>query len=572
MSKGIIFYNKGSKCVVRLIVALRSLRRHYDGAIAVFFEAEEQKITAEEKKLAEDIANTFNVTPIFDFNPSIHHLIRRIEVATKSPFDPTAYLDADILVVGKLDELFDKAVDCDLVIANFAKWVSDGHKIGGRIRCFEGRAPKEYIEDALKHLPAVNGGVWAFPKTSTIFPEWIDLSLKGVGRTPIPDEVAIQILLPRYKCVILPDSFNVSVVYATNTEDKRIIHYHGRKHCKDFPLCRLWIEEFLGACRENLCDIRKYTDRKYGDRRLSAFLHGWTEFKDLWPSVREVFPDAPELTLSTRPVVALPEPIPTTLTISPPVSAGEFPCEFKNEVTVVTACDPKYIEMLKLTFPNWRKYKRIDEMPVVIFVNGMELTDHRLDFLRLPNVRLISWDLPGAENQREKMLSAFILGSSKYVETPWWMKLDADSYATNNRPLFDDSMKNFAFTGHRWGYSWQTHIAALDEWAEKHPDQRLHGNPMFPRGQAQGRRFYHNRKRTISFIQLQSLEFTKLCASLSGERLPVPSHDTLMFYIADKLGLPFRAHNFKRHNGFDQGKSVESLVLRLAQVETQNIK
>jgi hypothetical protein len=230
---------------------------------------------------------------------------------------------------------------------------------------------------------------------------------------------------------------------------------------------------------------------------------------------------------------------------------------------------------LRLTFPNWRKYKNIDKHPVIVFVHGIPVGDRRLDFLRLPNVTLVPWSFPQAEDHREEMLSAFVFGAAEHVKTDYWLKLDADSFATNDKPLYDERYKQYAYCGHKWGYSRPDHIRGLDEWAKGHWKPKLkRAKPMINEGRVDGRRFYHDTKRTISFIQLHKLKFTKFCVSLCRERrLPVPTQDTFMFFVCNR----FDPHlggvaNFKRDHGFTQGNSrrpVSELAEKIKEVDKQ---
>jgi hypothetical protein len=213
---------------------------------------------------------------------------------------------------------------------------------------------------------------------------------------------------------------------------------------------------------------------------------------------------------------------------------------------------------------------------VIVFVNGMDLKDERLDFLRLDNVKLIPWEFPITDDHREVMLSAFVFGAAENVKTDYWLKLDADSYATNDKPLYNDDMKQYAYCGHKWGYSRPDHIKKLDEWAKGHWKRKLKkAGPMMKEGREEGRRFYHEKKRTISFIQLHKSKFTRFCVSLCRERrLPVPTQDTFMYFVCNR----FDPHlggvaNFKRHHGFTQGNSrrpVSELEEKIKKVDIEN--
>jgi hypothetical protein len=134
--------------------------------------------------------------------------------------------------------------------------------------------------------------------------------------------------------------------------------------------------------------------------------------------------------------------------------------------------------------------------------------------------------------------------------------LDADSYATDNKPLITHDMFDHDLVSHRWGYSWVDHIEALDKWAKGHPSGLFKDiPPMRPNGCVAGRKFWHSdRKRPISYFQLTATDLTRRCVELFGPRLPAPSQDTSMWYVADRLGSSVSLRNFKKNYGFTQGR------------------
>jgi len=570
-TRGVIYYNRGTGCIARMIVSLESLRKHYHGKITLFLEGEHAP------ELVESFRKEFNCDIIFDNNPETTTYVRAVEICCRTPYDITIWMDADTLVLGPVDELFEAAADYDLAIVHFALWKSNGPMISGRIREYKAVVP-DFIQPALDFGPAINCGVYAFRKDTPFLKEWNWLSKHGEKVKTwdkkkqrwntglfIPDEKACQVLLPRYKINMLPPKFNVSVIHDPGTQDIRVIHFHGRKHVFDVPFGYLWQAAFADCCERNLCNICHYTAQKYCNRRTGMWLRG---------EQSSAIGKSPETrTLLYRANRAIRKNCPEAL---------QGPCEevksedVRKELTVVTACDPKYVEHLRWTFPNWVKYKKITQYPILVFVNGIPLDDPKLQFLRDHKVTLIPWETgkdgaPVTDDHRELMLSAFVLGTARHVSTPHWIKLDADSFATSDQPLFKPDDRKHAFIGHRWGYSWEKHIRTLDEWAAKltGADAQLLSKKgaMYPRGTASGRRFYHNTKRTISFVQVNSTEFTKLCARLANGRLPAPSQDTFMFYIADRAGFSVGTDNFKRHRGFDQGNALDGLIQRLAEVE-----
>ena len=511
-TRGVIMYNRGTKCVVRSIICMESLRKHWDGPVTMFLE----------EPFPADYVNVlkhFNVDIIRSDNPSTGTMVRSIEVSLQAPYDYNMWLDTDTIVIGPFDEMFDLLDNYDVAIPHFSAWWSDGRAISKRVKRYEGKCSDAIITEALNHHPAINCGVYSFRKDCKFLHDWLALAKKGDGKMFIPDEVAFQTLYPQFPSVhIAPMKYNVSVFHDPGTEDPRIIHYHGQKHVKDVPLCAYWKKAFAEATKKNLAGINSFLD--IADKRLKKY-----------------------------------------------VESGE-----DGDVTVVTACDEKYIEMLRLTYPNWIEYKEIDQYPMIVFINGMELDDPRLDFLKSENITLIPWKVEGVPH-REEMLSAFVFGTAKYVRTKYWLKMDADSLATDRQPLISDEMKGYVFYGHRWGYSWTKDIQALDEWAKTHWKKKIKRAPaMFEQGHSDGRRFYHNNKRTASYIQLHNSSFVRDCATLAGERLPVPSHDTYLFYIADRFGLKYGSANFKKQHGFTFSGGVDKITKAIKQIDAINEK
>ena len=185
---GIILFNRGNKCVVRAMVCLYTLRKHYDGPITFFLEDPYPHEFDEACKYFKcDIVHN-------EENHKIKTLVRKTEMFLRSPYDRTLWLDADMVIVGKLDEMFDYLDDYDIAIPHFAGWVSDGGTIAKRIKRYKDLTEQKYIDEALNHHPAVNTGILSWRKGDPFIKKWFDLALKGDGKMFIPDEVAFQVL------------------------------------------------------------------------------------------------------------------------------------------------------------------------------------------------------------------------------------------------------------------------------------------------------------------------------------------------------------------------------------------
>lgn len=264
MTKGVILYNRGNRCAVRMLVFLDSLREWWAGPVTLFMEPPyAPELAASARSYGVDV----RVVP----EVGVGSLIRRIDVAMESPYDLSVYMDTDMMVVGKFDELFDPLSEKEFAATKFCSWMSTQGIIRRRINCFDGVADPALMAEARNRHPAINGGVWSFVKGAPFLRTWRDLAVRGDGKFFIPDEVALQILYPSHPEVGLNDAkFNVSVKYGEKIEDKRIIHFHGKKHVMPFPLCRLWKDRFHKMLDADKAGMRGMI--VHADKRLACYL------------------------------------------------------------------------------------------------------------------------------------------------------------------------------------------------------------------------------------------------------------------------------------------------------------
>jgi len=243
MSEGIIYYNKGQKMLVRLIVSLHSLRKVYDKKIALLIEGP----GSDECK---EIAKMYNADVVeVDFGASYKNktYLNSCLSHTVTPYDTSIWIDSDTIILKDPSKLFKYANDNEFAIAQFAGWTTNGSKINKRIKAWKPYLPN-FIEDAIGFGPAINCGVYAFNKNSKLVKDWYDHAIKG-KTSFIPDEVCCQVILPQYPHIIVDAKYNTSCKYGKVDKNTVIIHYHGRKHCriKDGEYLnnsKLWFNEY----------------------------------------------------------------------------------------------------------------------------------------------------------------------------------------------------------------------------------------------------------------------------------------------------------------------------------------
>ena len=490
MSSGVIYYNKGTKCLIRLFVSLFSLRKVYDGPVTVVLEGEQEEHVF-------DILKELGVGCAVIEDTGNYPLVTKTILYRYSPYDKTLFIDADTIVMKPIDGFFSYLDENDFVVTDFCEWKTTGGMMSQRIKKWSGVCP-EYMEDALAYGKAVNTGVFGFRKDAKIFEEWYDVTKRGyeAGTGHIPDELACQILLPRYEHLMVDRSWNESGKFNLENwkETTKIMHFHGRKHCGDRDTNLMWKRMYWGM-RNSIRSV---------DTRLLENPNGDRSFRDYMKGLKDR----------------------------------------REKMCFVTAVNEKYLPKLLNNFPIWQQTEGMMEYEfVVLWKGGIDTPD---PLMGRRNVTWCDWEFSVADNEREEMLSAFVFGTADCIKKLHWFKVDADTTPKGDKLTITDEMFDYGIVGHKWGYTkikaddrnekhW---LNVLDEWWKEKTGEE----PIFP--QIEGRT--HRHERVASFCQLQTTEFTKYVAKLCGERMPIPSHDTLYWYIATRCGIPIMRHNFKK--------------------------
>ena len=238
------------------------------------------------------------------------------------------------------------------------------------------------------------------------------------------------------------------------------------------------------------------------------------------------------------------------------------------DYTLVVGVDDWHFRQLCLTWPTWKKHKpSLLEHPMVIFnyhrVNLPPETPTELILEKIdhPHLKVVRWPIKGLsvdeeadwnkENKfgsphREVMLSGFVYVPALFVNTKYWFKLDTDVVATGNDNWIDPSwFKNDpAIVAHRWTFTRPPdQILKMDAWVEKNKDKLpasvTENEPLKLAPPPGWDRVGH--KRIISWCGFFDTEWTFQMSSLTQQederyRLPVPSQDGYLWYMAKRMG------------------------------------
>jgi len=511
-SKGIIYFNQGTRCIVRLLVSIYSLRKHYRGSVTVLTKGtvdisfKRALILLDVNILAIDEADNSTTPP----------LVQKASLWRFSPYDITMFIDADTIIVDKcFDNYFNLIEEHGFVTGSFADWQTRRGSINKRIKAHSTIRTSEQIDKAIAYGKATNTGVFGFSKESrTLLEDWEKVTKESYSNncSRIPDELACQLIIPYHKHYLAPEEYGVSVKYHTADVVPSIIHYHGRKHCLDWDVCTIWKAHYWAYYWElyytNRIEISEYIKQHHGDRRFKEYLHN----RD------------------------------------------------RQDMTFVSMVTPgKYLEKFKVNFKSWLLTESIMEYPIHIYLvaNTQEecdllkkdLVTNQID-KRVKMIEVVnntSWSL------REFCFYTFVKQVPYEIDTPLWVKIDADSapkpeiwngygYLFN----WDRGTRKSDLTANKWGYTkpgqW---LLDLDDWAVSNfvNTPRLFGE--VPRETlAKSKRYGH--ARIASFVCVHNTKFTKEAAKYVKDRLPVPSHDTFLWFVATKLNKKIKPIKMKR--------------------------
>jgi hypothetical protein len=234
-------------------------------------------------------------------------------------------------------------------------------------------------------------------------------------------------------------------------------------------------------------------------------------------------------------------------------------------VTVLVGIDDSHVGEMEVAWGSWRLNRAQILGERLMFVcdrAGGSWRDwsRRLSFCDHPEITAIMWDgdhlrEQGAD-QREVMLTGLVWAAAR-IKTTHYVKIDTDTVAVQPGEWIDPEWtdETYAFTSHRWGYTRpSSFISALDDWSETVPEL-AGGNPPVkslpdnPRARVRHRRIQ-------SWFLLGTTRFARLVWGMierGGGRMPCPSQDTILWYVAERMGWPYQRVNLKAR-GWDHGR------------------
>lgn len=267
---GVIYLNAGTKMLPRLLVSLYTLRKHYNGAISIICIGEDHY------SICSSITKCIDNVKLIQIEDNLkcrhHYWFEKSRINLYTPYDISIFIDSDTIIVDNFNELFDEIKDNDFIVPQFANWRTSGKKISSRLKTWN-HIDKQLVDQTISsQMPSINVGVYGFKKSSELMKHWFDFTIQNKS-SPLPEETSCHLLLQKYKGKIISNKYNCSCKHDDPKSDNvKIIHYHGRKHCRfqnKEPIfgCDLWIKEWQEIFNINLCDIQNWY-HKVGDSQL----------------------------------------------------------------------------------------------------------------------------------------------------------------------------------------------------------------------------------------------------------------------------------------------------------------
>lgn len=255
MMQGVVYFNRGTKYLTRLLVSLYSLRKHYDGPVAILDTGEPEAAgvlgrIADEPRLA---AVVQRISIKLLRRNSCY--VRKASLWRDSPFDRTLLVDSDTLFLASPAPLLEMLsyAEGGIVFTRFSDWLTTGKPVAERIERWRALAPELVTASLSRPHPAINTGVVAWNRDSELLPAWESLTSRG-WRCPFTDELAAQILLRKHPHFLAGEHWNSSVLYGLRRDAAAIVHYHGDKHLRPEDGGR-WVRAHQEAVAANVGNV-----------------------------------------------------------------------------------------------------------------------------------------------------------------------------------------------------------------------------------------------------------------------------------------------------------------------------
>ena len=258
--RGVVYFLHGQKHAIPLVVSLYSLRKHYQGDVALITT---QLTTLPAFGISIDpmlrVTRTMQI-PLMtaeggnytkgqgEFN---RPMITKAALHRHTPYDLTLHLDADTLILGDPPVLLDLA-DCHKHTTVLPTRAQMNPERAENMNRFCEAAKCSWNP---KYLP-VNTGVMAYWKDAPLMEAVLQLAIRGATAHRIADELAMQALYPGFPHVLVTDEWNWSPLYGEDP-DPKIMHSPGCRMTLG-KMRQPWLEHFREVWDNDVASVRQW--------------------------------------------------------------------------------------------------------------------------------------------------------------------------------------------------------------------------------------------------------------------------------------------------------------------------
>ncbi len=278
-NRSVVYLMSGPAHLPYLVVSLRSLIPHWgDFDIRIYAWPESYPLVKRMMKGTE--LQVFERIP--EYRGKNSQFIDKIKLMNTLDCKVGLYLDADTIIQGEPDVLFELGERYGFCMTQFNDWGTKGGVIRNRIKRLNGRLPinQDWVESLLtENWPSVNGGIFSCTPNNQVLDNWYKWTMV-VRDIFIADETVLHTMLVGYggskATVECSARFNCSPKYQPKSlSDEEVIIWHGHgdsfiRPNKSPKGVKLWWTAYQDIIDVNAFNISEWKDTCLLERGRTA--------------------------------------------------------------------------------------------------------------------------------------------------------------------------------------------------------------------------------------------------------------------------------------------------------------
>lgn len=232
MSKGLVFAVYGETHWARITVAIKSIRKHYKGAITVFTPFRGGNVLKFFKEHNVKLQGLKNKEPN----------LCKIEAMENAPYDYNILLDADILCLSNFDIIFEYIEKYKMTFANFMDFKPTQAFYRDRLNIF--LEHEDLHKDALRAPVCIWGPIIGFTKGHS-FIDALKVFVESAveKKSKYAFDISCHLLAFQYRFYIMSSIFCMSSKFQNPHMKPAFVHFHRNRHViKDCKYANKWME------------------------------------------------------------------------------------------------------------------------------------------------------------------------------------------------------------------------------------------------------------------------------------------------------------------------------------------